>query len=32
MSTKLFKQGFEEFKYLLKTAAYLNIAKGYDFK
>ena len=30
MTPKLFKQGFEEFKYLLKTAAYLNIVKGYE--
>lgn len=32
MTAKLFKQGFEEFKYLLKTAAYLNIVKGYEFQ
>lgn len=32
MTNKLFKQGFDEFKYLLKTVAYLNIVKGYDFK
>ena len=31
MTPKLFKQGFEEFKFLLKTAAYLNIVKGYEF-
>jgi hypothetical protein len=30
MTPKLFKQGFEEFKYLLKTAAYFNIVKGYE--
>ena len=30
MTPKLFKQGFEEFKFLLKTAAYLNIVKGYE--
>jgi len=32
MSLKLFKSGFEEFKYLLKTVAYLNIVKGYEFQ
>lgn len=32
MTPKLFKQGFEEFKYLLKIVAYLNIVKGYEFK
>ena len=32
MTPKLFRQGFEEFKYLLKTAAYLNMAKGYEFQ
>ena len=31
MTPKLFKQGFDEFKYLLKTVAYLNIVKGYEF-
>ena len=31
MTAKLYKSGFEEFKYLLKTAAYLNIVKGYEF-
>lgn len=31
MTPKLFKQGFEEFRYLLKVAAYLNIVKGYEF-
>ncbi len=31
MTPKLYKQGFEEFKFLLKTAAYLNIVKGYEF-
>jgi hypothetical protein len=30
MTPKLFKQGFEEFKYLLKVAAYFNIVKGYE--
>ena len=32
MTGKLFKQGFEEFKYLLKTVVYLNIVKGYEFQ
>lgn len=32
MTSKLFKQGFEEFRYLLKVAAYLNIVKGYEFQ
>lgn len=32
MTPKLFNQGFAEFKYLLKTAAYLNIVKGYEFQ
>ncbi len=32
MNNSLFKQGFNEFKYLLKTAAYLNIVKGYEFQ
>lgn len=32
MTPKLFKQGFNEFKYLLKTTAYLNIVKGYEFQ
>ena len=31
MTPKLYKQGFDEFKFLLKTAAYLNIVKGYEF-
>lgn len=31
MTKKLYKQGFEEFKYLLKTVAYLNIVKDYEF-
>ena len=31
MTPKLYKQGFEEFKYLLQVAAYLNIVKGYVF-
>lgn len=31
MTPKLFKQGFEEFKYLLKMVAYLNIVDGYEF-
>ena len=30
MTPKLFKKGFEEFKYLLKTVAYFNIVKGYE--
>ena len=32
MTPQLFKSGFNEFKYLLKTAAYLNIVKGYEFQ
>ena len=32
MTPKLYKQGFEEFKFLLKTASYLNVVKGYNFK
>lgn len=32
MTSKLFKQGFEEFKFLMKTVAYLNIVKGYEFQ
>ena len=32
MTNKLFKSGFEEFKYLLKTVSYLNIIKGYEFQ
>ena len=32
MTPKMFKQGFEEFKYLLKTVAYFNIVKGYEFQ
>ena len=32
MTPKLFKKGFEEFKYLLKVVAYLNIVKGYEFQ
>lgn len=32
MTPKLYKQGFEEFKYLLKTAAYYNIVEGYEFQ
>lgn len=31
MTKKLYKQGFEEFKYLLKVVAYLNIVKDYEF-
>lgn len=31
MTPSLYKQGFNEFKFLLKTAAYLNIVKGYEF-
>ena len=31
MTPKLFKQGFNEFKYLLKTVAYLNVVKEYEF-
>lgn len=31
MTPRLFKQGFNEFKYLLKTVAYLNVVKGYEF-
>ena len=31
MTPKLYKQGFEEFKFLLKTVAYLNIVKNYEF-
>ena len=30
MTSKLFKKGFEEFKYLLKTVFYFNIVKGYE--
>lgn len=32
MTPKMFKQGFEEFRYLLKTVAYFNIVKGYEFQ
>jgi hypothetical protein len=32
MTPKLFNKGFKEFTYLLKTVAYLNIVKGYEFK
>ena len=32
MTNKLFKSGINEFKYLLKTVAYLNIVKHYNFK
>lgn len=32
MTPKLYKSGFEEFKFLLKTVAYLNIVKGYEFQ
>ena len=32
MTSKLYKQGFEEFKYLLKVVAFLNIVKGYEFQ
>ena len=32
MTPKLYKQGFEEFKYLLKTAAYFNIVEGHEFQ
>lgn len=31
ITPKLYKQGFDEFKFLLRTAAYLNIVKGYEF-
>lgn len=31
MTPKLFNQGFNEFKYLLKAVAFLNIVKGYEF-
>lgn len=31
MTSRLFKSGFNEFVYLLKTAAYFNIVKGYEF-
>lgn len=31
MTPTLYKQGFQEFKYLLQTVAYLNIVKGYEF-
>ena len=30
MTPKLFKSGFEEFKYLLKCVAYFNMVKGYE--
>lgn len=32
MNNTLFKQGFNEFKYLLRIAVYLNIVKGYEFQ
>lgn len=32
MTPKLFKQGLEEFKYLLKIVGYFNIVKGYNFE
>lgn len=32
MTPKLYKSGFQEFVYLLKTAIYLNIVKGYEFQ
>ena len=32
MTPKLFNKGFKDFTYLLKTVAYLNIVKGYEFK
>lgn len=32
MTPKLYKQGFCEFVYLLKAAAYFNIVKGYEFQ
>lgn len=31
MTPKLFKQGFNEFKYLLKTVAILDRTNNYDF-
>lgn len=31
MTPQLFKQGFNEFRYLLQVMAYLNIVKGYEF-
>ena len=30
MTPKLFKSGFEEFKYLLKCVAYFNMVEGYE--
>ena len=32
MTPKLFKKGFKEFGFLLKTVAYLNLIKGYKFE
>lgn len=32
MTPQLYKSGFNEFKYLLRMAAYLNIVKGYEFQ
>lgn len=32
MTSKLFKSGFKEFEYLLKTAIYFNVVKGYEFQ
>ena len=32
MTKQLFKSGISEFMYLLKTVAYLNIVKGYEFQ
>lgn len=32
MTPKLFKSGMEEIKYLLRTVAYFNIIKGYEFQ
>lgn len=31
MNTQMFKSGWNEYKWLLKTAIYLNIVKGYEF-
>ena len=31
MTSKLFKSGWNECVYLLKTVAYLNVVKGYEF-
>ena len=32
MTSEMYKKGFNEFKYLLKTAAILNIVNGYEFQ